>query len=165
MGDSGTPRPVAAVLREANVEGVLLIDGDCGLCNATVRWLAERGLEGIAVVAQQSQIGAALLGPVPTSGASLDTVVLIEASGQTEQSTAVFKVLGHVGGFWKASSRVGAFVPKVLRDRAYRLVASNRKRLSHHDSCAIPTATLKAWNRRNEAAEDRLRTALGLSAA
>ena len=50
-------------------------------------------------------------------------------------------VTGNLGGVWGAFARVGAVVPRFVRDALYDLVARHRQRLAGAGtSCLMPTA-------------------------
>lgn len=126
---------------------LLLIDGDCNLCHAAVRFLIRHDPAGhLAYVPQASPLGTSLLnssGLPATPGA----VILIETTGNPDQSRA-----------WRGSGamlracallqgpvrllRLGLLLPQSPREWLYQKVARNRQRLSR--ACRLPTPDERA---------------------
>ena len=70
--------------------------------------------------------------------------MLVEGNRLYTRSTAVLRMLKHLGRGWQL---LYAFiiVPKIIRDAIYNLVARNRyKWFGRKDACWIPTPDLKA---------------------
>lgn len=123
--------------------GVLLYDGGCGFCEAsvalvlrhdrrrTLRFGALGGAYGTAVRAQHAGLE------------GVDSVVWVEGSGATERvfvrSDAALRIARYLGGWW-ALLGVFVLVPRVVRDGIYGLVARNRHRLARRPAgCLVPT--------------------------
>lgn len=69
-------------------------------------------------------------------------VVLREADGKIfMMSDALIEVARVLGGRWKIFM-LARFIPKLLRDFVYQLIADNRFRLAKKDSCALPSPEL-----------------------
>lgn len=56
----------------------------------------------------------------------LSTGILIDDSGAHRDSTAVLRILPHLGFPYTVLGRLGLWVPKVVRDWAYQTFARNR---------------------------------------
>jgi predicted DCC family thiol-disulfide oxidoreductase YuxK len=73
----------------------------------------------------------------------LDTVyVVVDHARATEhllaRSDAILFLLKELGGIWKLAA-VGKFLPQIMRDAIYKLVARNRYRVfGKYDSCMLP---------------------------
>jgi predicted DCC family thiol-disulfide oxidoreductase YuxK len=107
---------------------VVLYDGACGLCGATVAAIRRRDRHGrFRFVTQASPEGVALRAAhrVP---ATLDSVVVIDAGRAFVKSAALLRVLRRLGGGWHLL-RVGAAIPRPVRDGIYDLVARNRRHI------------------------------------
>lgn len=125
---------------------IVLFDGVCNLCNSTVQFIIRQDKsERFQFASQQSQAGQKLLAQhnIPISQVLADSVVVIEGEKVWLESDAAFHILWRLGGVWSIPS-VLWFLPKRLRDWAYRLVAQNRYRLfGRRESCMVPTPELK----------------------
>jgi predicted DCC family thiol-disulfide oxidoreductase YuxK len=122
----------------------LFYDGACGLCARSVAWCLRHDRRGLLRYAPlQGATWAAL--PGARAHDTLDTVVLLDADGLHVRSDAVLRVLRLVGGIWSVAGVLGAWVPRRLRDAAYRFVA--RRRLGWFgtaDACRVPDARDRA---------------------
>lgn len=125
---------------------LVLFDGVCNLCNSTVQFIIRHDKSGrFQFASQQSEAGQRLLyrHGIPTEAALADSVVVIEREKVWLESDAAFHILYRLGGVWSILA-VLWFLPKRLRDWAYRLVAKNRYRLfGRRESCMVPTPELK----------------------
>jgi predicted DCC family thiol-disulfide oxidoreductase YuxK len=69
--------------------------------------------------------------------------MLIEANVLYTRSTAVLRVLKHLGRGWQLLY-VLIYLPQVLRDGLYKLIALNRYKLfGKKDVCRVPTVQEK----------------------
>lgn len=104
---------------------VVLYDGSCGFCGWSVRWVLRRDRKrAFRFAPLASAIGQELLarhGLPPDPG----TVVVIDEGQPFLRSDAVLRVLRRVGGIWHLL-RMGAVVPRSVRDAIYDWVARNR---------------------------------------
>ena len=118
---------------------VLLFDGVCNLCNGFVRFTVKFDAEGTFRFAPlQSPVGQELLDRHGMDTEEFDSVVLVEADGVSTHSTAALKVLRELDGPWPLLYPL-VYLPKVLRDGVYDLVAKYRYRVfGKQDSCPMP---------------------------
>ena len=124
---------------------VLLYDGVCGLCNRLVQFIVPRDRgDAFLFAALQSDLAGTVLARHGRDAGSLDTFFVIRdfnAAGERllERSDAalfVGKTLGRGWGFFWPMR----FVPRALRDGAYRLLAWNRYRIfGRLDQCLLPS--------------------------
>ena len=125
---------------------IVLFDGVCNLCNASVRFLIDRdpksrlrfaSLDSPAAREILRDLGRPLLDGAP------DSIVLVEDGCVYERSTAALRIVRHMSGaFWL----LGALwiVPRPIRDAVYRWVAANRYRwFGKSDTCLVPTPELR----------------------
>lgn len=105
---------------------ILLFDGACNLCNATVRWIIRQDKVGqFRFASLQSAAAHALLASFGLPSGDRGTVVLVYGNKVYRYSSAVLHVGGLLGWPWKFL--YGFFlVPKIIRDAVYRLVARYR---------------------------------------
>ena len=136
---------------------VVLFDGVCNFCDASVNFIIEHDRSGYFKFAPlQSDEGrrlagtygfesAAAAGDEPSSDLiPIDSVILIEDEKAYTHSTAALKILRRLGAPW---SWLYAFVvvPRPIRDWAYRLFARYRYRLfGRKDQCMLPTPEVRA---------------------
>ena len=134
-----------ASLMDSKAYPVLLFDGVCTLCDASVQFIIDHDSESqFRFASLQSDVGKRLAAEYGVDAEALDTLVLIDDGCAFVRSEAVLRVASRLGRPWSWS---GAFrvVPRPLRDGAYRVVARNRVRLfGQRDACRIPTPDLRA---------------------
>lgn len=111
---------------------VLLFDGECGLCNAVVRFLIrEDAAERLHFAPLQSAKAQAYLRAQGLPTEDFDSIVFVPdwdrpAKGAYRLRTdGVFAALDEVGGVWRVASWARA-IPAPLRDPGYKLVARTR---------------------------------------
>ncbi len=126
---------------------VVLFDGVCNLCNATVNFVLdrERG-EGLRFASLQSAAGRALLREHGREVAAGDpeSVLLVEGGRVYDRSTAALRVARLLRWPWRALG-VFVLVPRPLRDLVYRWIARHRYRwFGKSDVCRVPTPELRA---------------------
>ena len=126
---------------------VILFDGVCNLCNATVNFLLDRDPDArFRFAALQSPAAAQLFaehGHAPPA-VEPDSIVLIEGGRLYERSTAALRIARLLRSPWRV---LYAFivVPRPLRDLVYRFIARNRYRwIGRKDVCRVPTPELRA---------------------
>ena len=126
------------------VNPILLYDGICGLCNRLIQFLIKRDVhDRFRFASLQSEFADSLLRRHGVSAIDLDTVyVVVDYEQSTERllarSDAMLLVLMELGGIWSAA-RLGAVVPRFIRNRVYDLVARNRYRIfGKYDTCMLP---------------------------
>lgn len=133
---------------------LVLYDGDCSFCNASVLRLLriDRGRK-LAYAAQQGELAEQLCneGVVPRNLIDdTSTVVLVESPGKdarvSVRSDAGIRAVAAAGGFWKLARGL-LIIPRFIRDGAYDLVARNRYRWfgkQEKDVCRLLTPEEKA---------------------
>lgn len=115
---------------------LVLFDGPCGLCNASVRWVIARDRhERFQFAALESRAARAALEEAGFVGELPDSMVLIEAGRVQLFSDAVLGVARGLGLPWSLLS-AARWVPRPLRDGLYRWVAAHRGR--REQACALP---------------------------
>lgn len=121
--------PVKAVVGR---RPVLLYDGECGLCNAVLRFLLREDVEAVLRFAPlQSRVGQDTLRRLKLPTTDFDSLVFLpDLVGQRYclRTSGVCAVLDTLGGIWRVVGWV-KLVPPFLRNALYRVVARSRYRL------------------------------------
>ena len=118
---------------------ILLFDGVCNLCNATVQFVLKRDKNHhFKFASLQSEFGQNFLEKHNLETTDFNTFILIEGNSYSIRSTAILKVFKRLEGFWKT---LYAFIitPKIIRDSLYDVVARNRYSIfGKKKTCMIP---------------------------
>src|SRR5438067_13913252 len=108
--------------------GIVLFDGVCNLCNASVGFIVDRDRRGyFQFAALQSEVGQRLLashGPLP---ATIDSVALLEGGRLYTRSRAALRIARRLDGLWPLLFAL-SILPAPIADAAYAWVARNRYR-------------------------------------
>lgn len=125
---------------------VVLFDGVCNLCNASVDFVIERDPQArFRFASLQSEAARRLLGPLgyDLGTGDPDSIVLVEDGRVYDRSSAALRIARRLGGFWRLLY-VFMAVPRPLRDLVYRWIARNRYRwFGRTEACRMPTPELK----------------------
>ena len=122
---------------------VILFDGVCNLCNASVRWVLRRNTHVLFDFASlQSAAANRVLETAGMEGgtdALPDAIVLVDRKGVHTGATAAVRIARRLRFPYSLLGALGTAVPAFIRDPVYRLVARNRYRwFGRRDSCALP---------------------------
>ena len=121
---------------------VVLFDGVCNFCNATVRWTAAHDPHARLRFAPLGSAAArrtvALADPHTDFDAIPDTIVLVDHDGIHTASAAVLRMMRHLRFPYPMLS-LAVIIPRPLRDAAYDVFARNRYRwFGRNDECPLP---------------------------
>ena len=124
---------------------VVLFDGVCNLCNASVLFVIDRDPGAhFAFAPLQSPEASRLLADRGYEAATLSSVLLVEGGRVYQRSTAALRVARRLRGAWPLLSAL-AVVPRPIRDAVYDWIARNRYRwFGRQDGCRLPTPALAA---------------------
>jgi predicted DCC family thiol-disulfide oxidoreductase YuxK len=124
---------------------VILFDGVCNLCNASVNFILDRDLKRhFKFGALQSDEGMALLKKYNLSGDYLDSIVLLEGGVVYTNSTAALRVARRLSGAWPLMYGF-IIIPEIIRNPVYNWIARNRyKWFGKQDVCRMPTPETRA---------------------
>lgn len=119
---------------------VMLFDGVCNLCNASVSFYLRRDRVGaIRFAAMQSPAGRMLLTDLGLPLSDFETLVVLDHGHLRVKSDATLRLLCALPMPWPWLARVSALVPAPLRDWIYDRIASNRYRLAgRRAACRLP---------------------------
>jgi len=133
-------------VKESENKKIVLFDGVCNLCNRSIQYVIRHDKKDIFRFAPlQSKIGEQLVKERGIDTSKVDSIILIEPDvAYYTKSTAALKISKAFGGGYKLLT-IFEWVPPVLRDRVYDIVAKNRYRwFGKREECMVPTPELKA---------------------
>ncbi len=120
-------------------DAIILFDGVCNLCCATVRFVVKRDPQRHFRFAPfQSEAGRALMMAQGIPDTRLESVVLIEHGRAYRKSSAALRIAKRLSNAWPTLFVLIA-VPPVIRDALYDFVGRRRYRwFGRTDACWIP---------------------------
>ncbi len=133
---------------------VVLFDGVCNFCNASVNFVIERDPAGyFKFGALQSEAGRSIASShgIPLANGQteaghlspIDSVILVEDGKVFTYSTAALRIAKRLSGAWSLLYGL-IVVPKPIRDYFYRLFAKHRYRLfGKKDECMLPSMEVR----------------------
>lgn len=126
------------------ISRVVLFDGVCNLCNATIQKLIEWDKNQILKFASlQSDFGQRLLQDLGEDSNDFKSFIYLRENQVYTQSTAAIELLSDLSNSIKWA-RILYIVPKFLRDWFYRIIAKNRYNwFGKKESCWLPTKDLE----------------------
>ena len=125
-------------------DNLVLFDGVCNLCTASVQFIIRHDQAGIFYFASlQSDIGREICQSRGLDPAAVETFMLISGGRMLVRSDAAIEVVSRFGGAWKFVT-IFRLIPRVARDGIYSTIARNRYRwFGRTEACMIPTAEIK----------------------
>ena len=110
---------------------ILLLDGDCGLCNKLAIFLDKRLGKGkdIAYRAILSEEGQELITTFPQKQQDADTVYLLRNGKSYIRSAAGIRCLLYMKWYYRMWFPVLWIIPFPLRDIGYRIIAKYRHKI------------------------------------
>lgn len=122
---------------------IVLFDGDCAFCNASVLWIIRRNpRDTLRFAPLESPEGKRVLGSRAVADTN-NTMVLIDATGVYTCSTAALRIASHLTQPWALLGACGLVIPRSIRDAVYRMIARNRHRVFAAAVCEVPTPELR----------------------
>lgn len=123
---------------------IILFDGVCNLCNASVQFIIKRDSKKIFLFSSlQSDASQDILLQYNLEKLDFDTIILLDNGIIYDKSTAILKIIRKLSGFYKLGY-IFIIVPKFIRDYVYKIISKNRyKWFGKRDACMIPTEELK----------------------
>jgi predicted DCC family thiol-disulfide oxidoreductase YuxK len=122
---------------------VILYDGACGLCAASIRFVWKRDRAGVfSFAAIQSEAGRGLLRERGLPEPKLDSMYLLDGERLFERSTAALLVLRELPRYGLLGA-AGLLVPRFLRDWVYDRVAGKRHRIGTCERGEAPPEELR----------------------
>jgi predicted DCC family thiol-disulfide oxidoreductase YuxK len=123
-----------------NANPVVLFDGVCNMCNASVNYIIDHDPDArFRFASLQSEVGTQLAAEHGIDASELSSMVLIESGKAYLRSSAVLRVCRILRGPAKLLWPL-VVVPAILRDPIYRFVANRRyKWFGKREACRLPT--------------------------
>jgi predicted DCC family thiol-disulfide oxidoreductase YuxK len=126
---------------------IVLFDGVCNLCSASVRFIALRDRETFFRFASiQSDAAKALMleHSIVIPSGDPTSIIVVEGDRAFDRSTGALHIARHLDGIWKAGWAF-IIVPRFIRDVLYDFIAKHRYRwFGKNDVCMVPTPELRA---------------------
>lgn len=125
---------------------LILFDGVCNLCNASVQYVIKNDKDDVfRYAALQSEVGQSLLKKHKIDTKKTDSILLYSPDkGISYKSTAALKIASQLG-FPRNLLSVFLIVPAFIRNLIYDYIAKNRyKWYGKKEECMIPTKELKS---------------------
>ena len=102
----------------------LLIDGLCGLCTKTGKFISNRQARDLEITEQDSEIGIELLNRCQVNA---NTLVLIRKNKMYSHSSAAIRCLLYMRWNWIWLFPFAWIIPRPIRDLVYNIVSSFRE--------------------------------------
>lgn len=127
-----------------NSKKIILFDGVCNLCNASVQKVIENDHNNVFQFASlQSEFGQEFLKKQKLNASDYDSMILIDGNQFYTHSDAALRIGKELKGIYKVSGAL-LWIPKLIRDGIYKVIAKNRyKWFGKKESCWLPTPELK----------------------
>lgn len=121
------------------MSGIVLFDGVCNFCDASVQFIIKRDPNAhFKFAALQSEAGEKLQRQYEFPQ-TIESLVLIENDKVYTQSTGALRIARKLDGLWKFFY-IAIIVPAPLRNTIYKVIARNRyKWFGKKDVCMLPT--------------------------
>jgi predicted DCC family thiol-disulfide oxidoreductase YuxK len=125
-------------------KGIVLFDGECNFCDATVQFIIKHDTNDlIRFASQQSEIGMKLLIENGCIDNSLDTIFFLKNNNVYTKSEAIIEICKLLPGYPRVVV-LTKIIPKKIRDYFYDKFSKNRYNLfGKKNDCIIPTIEIR----------------------
>ncbi|MBY0245940.1 MAG: DCC1-like thiol-disulfide oxidoreductase family protein [Sphingobacteriaceae bacterium] len=132
-------------INQESQKHIILFDGDCNFCDATVQKIIKYDKNDcFRFAAQQSEIGQRLMKANNCANQSLNTVILIQGKSAYVKSDAVIEVFKILFGFSFVVNLL-RWIPLFFRNYMYDFFANRRYQwFGKKTICSIPTPAIRA---------------------
>ena len=115
---------------------IVLFDGICNLCNASVRFITRHDKNNtIQFASLQSETAKEILSQLNIDSQKIDSIIFISNEKMLIKSDAAIEIAKLLHGFPRLL-KYFQFIPRPIRDFVYDLIAKNRYRL-FGKSCSL----------------------------
>jgi predicted DCC family thiol-disulfide oxidoreductase YuxK len=125
---------------------LILFDGVCNLCNASVLYVIKRDKNNVFMFATlQSDVGKQIIRQYHLDASKTDSILLYsETNGLSIKSSAALHIAKHLG-FPNNLMYIFFIIPPFIRNWVYDYIAKNRyKWYGIKEHCMVPTPELKS---------------------
>jgi predicted DCC family thiol-disulfide oxidoreductase YuxK len=123
---------------------IVLYDGECGLCNRSVKFLLKRDGGQLYYAPLQGDTAQALRTTHPEIPRTLESVVLVDGERVFLRSKAFLYGAKYLTRPWRWAYWL-RWLPAFLLDLGYRVIARVRYRIwGKYDACRLPTTDERA---------------------
>ncbi len=128
----------------SNKHKIILFDGVCNLCNATVNFVIKRDKKDrFRFAALQSEYGKSIVLKFDVDTSQTDSIILVDNDTCFVKSTAALHISKSLSGAYPLFF-IFIIIPAFIRNWVYDFIARNRyKWFGKKESCMIPTPALK----------------------
>ncbi len=126
-------------------EQIIIFDGVCNLCSASVRFIIKRDKGfNFKFVTVQSEPGKVLLEEHGLNPDCIHTMLLVKEGAAYTRSDAALEISRCLDGLWPILV-VLKIIPKFIRNGLYTIIANNRyKWFGKKEACLVPTPDIKS---------------------
>jgi predicted DCC family thiol-disulfide oxidoreductase YuxK len=125
---------------------IVLFDGECAFCARQVAWIAAHDRENrFRFAPRLSAEGRDVLRLCGIDGAGPESMIFVVHDGSwraLSHSDAVVGVASNLGKPWRYAA-IAKYLPRMIRDSLYGLIAKFRKRLGSR-ACGMPTDAVRS---------------------
>lgn len=125
---------------------IILFDGVCNLCDATVQKLIRKDKKDVfRFAALQSETGKEIVKYIGIDTSKVDSIILYEPGKAYHiKAEAAIEIAKSIGGVYSILALFSVF-PNWIKNSVYDFIARNRyKWYGKKESCMMPTPELKA---------------------
>lgn len=118
---------------------IIVFDAECVLCTANARFVLRHDhARHFRLASMQKDVGASLYRRFGIDPANPESMIVVSGDRVLKDSDAVLAIYAGLGWPWRAVA-VLRFIPRFLRDPAYRWLARNRYRIfGRRETCWVP---------------------------
>lgn len=140
LAGAGAPSYVWCMNRNDAAGPIIVFDAECILCTANAQFVLKHDHNRhFRLASMQKDVGAALYRRFGIDPANPESMIVVAGDRLFRDSDAVLAVYAGLGWPWKGIA-VLRFIPRILRDPAYRWLARNRYRIfGRRDACWVPS--------------------------
>ena len=126
------------------INKIILFDGVCNLCNATVRFMIKRDKKkAFRFASLQSEFGQGILETNRMAG-TLKTIVLLKDDKVYLRSDAVLEIARDLDGLWPLLY-IFKIIPRFIRNGVYDFISRHRYQwFGKTDECWLPSPDLNS---------------------
>lgn len=119
---------------------IIVFDAECILCSANAQFVLRHDrARRFRLASMQKATGAALYRRFGIDPANPESLIIVDGDAVLKDSDAVLAIYAGLGWPWKVLA-VLRFIPRFLRDPAYRWLARNRYRFfGRRETCWVPS--------------------------